>query len=136
MKIKICEANQTAIEAALKAVNGKAESFAITKYAHVAQVTRDLMARMEEDGLTLAEKAGASLWYRPSGPGANKYRYSATSTKIRIVVGSNGKDCFLTSVEPSGVNPKQAEYWMISLKPESKASWLARMGAKYGVLAE
>lgn len=135
MKIKIIEANKPAIESALKAVNGKASSFALTTYARLAEVAQELRSEMDADGLTLSERAGATLWYRPSGPSANKYKYSAASTMVCITMASNGKDCFLTEVRSQGVNPKQSRYWMVSLKAENKATWLARVAAKYGALA-
>lgn len=136
MKIKIVEANREAIEAALAAVNGKAESFTISSFAQVRVVADALAQQFKDDGVTLREAAGAVARHRPAGPYANKYRYAAKSTIITVVVGANGKDFYLTGVQSSGVAPKQAELWDVRLKAESKAAWSRRVADKYGVLCE
>lgn len=131
MKLKICEANRTAIEAALFNVNGTAVSFTVDSFDFVASVAEGALDTMSADGLTIKERSGARVKYRPAGPRASSYGYSAKSTRIEITVGSNGKDCYLTGIELCVVHPKLSELLVMELKPDNKSSWLSRVSDKY-----
>lgn len=88
MDIQINPKNTAAIEAALAAANGKANSFAITGYSAVADLARHGEAMLEQRGVPLKVRLGCILVARPGGPSANAYRYAAPSTEVTLYRGS------------------------------------------------
>jgi hypothetical protein len=121
MKIKIIEKNLATIEAELEKINGKAHSQTITSYNEVQVVAS--RAEKSLDALPKADRVGAKLTYRPSGPSANSYKYTATSTLIRLERTSSG--WFLTEVIKSQVNPKQSEFFEVTIT-EAQADEIKR----------
>lgn len=111
MKIKINLANNGAINAALDKINGKATSFTITCTLEVLDIVKAAEAKLAI--LPKADRKGAKVMYRPAGPSANSYKYSAKSTRIYIERGSN--DWFLTNVQPDAVQPKGREMMSITI---------------------
>ena len=136
MKIKINCSNIDAIEKQLSLVNGKARSFCIIDYDHVERVAHEFLTDLRQNGFTVAECSGAVIVYRPCGPSASSYKYKSKSTIIKIQVGANGKDVFLTDVISSGVNPKQSELRLIRVNASSHTSWIKRVSEKFGVISE
>ena len=81
--IKICEANKAAIEAALKAVNGKAYDHAYTIFG---EVEREAVAA-EEKLLALVPKSmasGASFASVSGSAVPNAYKYARKATFIKL----------------------------------------------------
>ncbi len=101
MKIKITYKNTDKIEKTLLAVNGKANSFCITRCAEVQGIAHDMEARLSM--LPKPKRVGACVSYSPAGPSANSYKYEAISTTIVIRRFATG--WFLTDVRRRHVWP-------------------------------
>jgi hypothetical protein len=82
--IKITTENAAAIEAALKAVNGKAIMHTITTYAEVAREIGYGEKRLEDLGLPKAARGGAVFMTWSATLLPNAYRYMATGTELRL----------------------------------------------------
>ena len=95
------------IDAALKAVNGKAQSFAVTRWRAVAVVADRAEKLLADRGVAKKSRAGARLVYRPEGPTANRYKYSAISTEVELTRTSGG--WFVTHISAATVYPRTAE---------------------------
>jgi len=113
MKIKIDIKNNAAINAALDKVNGKANSFTVSSGSEVVKISEAAEKALSQ--LPKSERKGAKVMFRPSGPHARSYGYSAKSTRIYM---ERGSSCwFLTNVQPDSVSPKQAEMMHIEITP-------------------
>jgi hypothetical protein len=121
MKIKIIEKNLATIEAELEKINGKARSQTITSYNEVQVAASRAEKRLAV--LPKAERIGAKLSYRPSGPSASSYRYDAVSTIIKMERTSGG--WFLTEVIKSQVSPKQSDFFEVTIT-EAQADEIKR----------
>ena len=121
MKIKICEANAAKINAALKAVNGKAAAHTIDDYRYVEGAAQS--AEQMLDTIAKKDRVGVRVGFTPAGPSANSYKYQAISTRIRMVRGSS--DWFLVDVERDSVNPKQPTQFDVVLTRKAEAAIVA-----------
>jgi len=95
------------IAAALKAVNGRAESFTITTAAVVRNVARDAEDILATRGVTQKNRIGATVVYEPDGPSAKRYKYTAASTRLHLRRAADGWR--LMGVERTEVRPKDGE---------------------------
>lgn len=107
--------DRAAIKAALDAVNGRAEAFAVDD-AQAVDVAWEAEKRLEASGLPKSMRAGTVVTYRPAGPSANAYKYAAKSTLLTIK--RTGKGWVFMQAESSKVNPKQAELFRIEVTQE------------------
>ena len=103
--IKVCEDNAKALETALAAVNGRAEAFCITTGEELDRIARRAESRL--DVLPKASRPGARVAYRPSGPSASRYKYTARTTVVTLERRSAG--WYLTDVRTDTLHPKAGE---------------------------
>lgn len=101
------------LDAALAAVNGRAESFTVTSYSHLDYLSKRAEKLLEERGVRTKNRVGAVLEYRPAGPSANAYKYDAISTGVEITRFSTG--WFLTDCSRESVYPREREVFTIAL---------------------
>ncbi|RVH69240.1 hypothetical protein CN198_14370 [Sinorhizobium meliloti] len=88
MKIAIIEQNRDKIEAAFEAANGKARANTLRAYA-AYEVAKEAERLLEARGIPKSHRKGAEAFYTPCGP-AKAYRYSMTTTSIRMERGAAG----------------------------------------------
>lgn len=106
---KIC----TPVNAALAAVNGRANSFTVTSHSDLNHLAKRAEKLLEERGVKTKNRVGAVCEYRPSGPSANAYKYDAISTGIEITRFAGG--WFLTGCSRESVYPREKEIFTIAL---------------------
>lgn len=129
MKIKITEKNRDKIESELLKVNGRAESFTITKFNEVESV-----AKRAENILyyvPVKERKGAKFLYRPAGATANSYKYAAKTTTLELERTSTG--WFLTNISEYHVYPKTLETRIMKISQE-QADIIAKKALEYFVV--
>ena len=82
---KITDSNVDRIEAALKAVNGKADRHTFTDAIDIARAATEAEQRLDEIGILKADRPGtfASVWSGYDLP--NSYKYQPQRTMIVIV---------------------------------------------------
>ena len=71
------------LTAAFAAVNGRASSFTLDATDAIA-AARDAERRLAADGVTIANRAGASVTVRAAGPAAKAYKYAAKGTQFTM----------------------------------------------------
>ena len=118
MKINLArtDANTAAVNAALAAVNGRAEAFAITSWWEVAEIAREAEERLQAAGVPKAARKGVVVSHVPAGPSARAYKYDARSTEVTITRGSSG--WYLTGVRPATVYPRSAPMTRTFISPD------------------
>lgn len=132
MRIKIATENAAKINAALAAVNGKADAFTIRHYDTVVAYSEEVEKQLRKSLLPKADRAGASAVITPAGPSAKAYKYAAKSTSISIERGASA--WFLVFVRETSVYPKQAERICVSIS-ETQRDTIARKAVEpYRVL--
>ncbi len=102
--IKINVENFPAIEAALKAVNGKATAHTFTTGGAVHSIADLAEAKLDRLGLPKAVRAGAVFIAQSGDVLPARYRYKAQTTNIRIERRSTG--WVLTDISVSILYPK------------------------------
>ena len=108
-----------AITDALKAVNGKAASFAITHPIAVVDVAERAEALLAKRGVTKANRKGARVVFCPAGPSANAYKYGAKSTQI--VLERNTTGWKLVAVTETTVYPRSGERFGLTVSEAAAA---------------
>jgi predicted ATP-grasp superfamily ATP-dependent carboligase len=129
MKIKIDTVNNEAITAALDKVNGKASSYTITCTEELIDIANRAEKKLEV--LPKAMRKGAEVKYRPAGPGANAYKYSAKTTSITIQRGASG--WFLAGVVSAKAHPKSPELFAVAITEAQAEEIKARAIAPFSV---
>lgn len=129
MRIKLTIKNNAAINAELLKVNGKAESFTITCTNQILQAIK----RAEEKIAVLpkAQWRGAQVMFRPAGPSANSYKFSAKSTRVYLERGAT--DWFLVRIQSDAVRPKEKEFLNITISVYQAAEIQLRAIAEFSV---
>ena len=130
--IHITTDNRDAIEAALKAANGRADTFAITCYIDVAYIAE--RAEKALVALPQAQRVGARCSYIPEGPTARAYKYAAKSTRIEIERKRGG--WFLAGVEATEVHPKSGEKFQMQVSREQRDEIARRAVANFALISE
>lgn len=105
--IKIHKDNADKIEAALKEVNRRAHSFAVTSYGSVWDFADDAETKLAVSQLPKKDRPGAIARCHPAGPSANAYKYGAKSTIV--VMERRATGWFLTDVCETTVWPREKE---------------------------
>lgn len=131
MRIKITPKNATAIDAALREVNGRADRFTITSWLAVSDYAAEAERRLESSLLPKASRSGVVVRATPAGPRANSYKYAAKSTTITIERGA--QSWYLTAVYSADVYPRQAERVVVTISEAQRAAIQARAVAQYTI---
>ena len=131
--IKICAENEAAIEAALRAVNGRASTHAWTLLSEIERVANRAERELESLGIPKAERAGAVYSAESGGQLAKAYKYKATGTWIELT--RRGAGWYLT--DASGTTfypgPRGNTSWLrLTEKQDAKAIEVLRRG--YGII--
>lgn len=115
--LQIKPENGPEIKVVLDGVNGRAESFAISTYAEVAEIAKRAEERIS--ALTVSSRTGVKVTYTPAGPWAKAYRYPAASTRICLERRRSG--WVLADVQRIEVYPRTPEKLLLSVTPEQSA---------------
>jgi hypothetical protein len=91
---------------ALRAVNGRASSFAITLGSEVRREAEWVEKKLDSAGIPQAERVGTVATITAAGPSAKAYKYTAAGTRITLLRGVKGA-WYLTGVERVEIYPKQ-----------------------------
>ena len=129
MRIKLTIKNNSAINAELAKVNGKAESFTITCTNQILQAIK--RAEQKLSAIPKAQWRGAMVMFRPAGPSANSYKYNAKSTRVYLERGAT--DWFLVRIQPDAVSPKEKEFLYITISADQAAEIQRRAIAEFSV---
>jgi hypothetical protein len=131
MKIKITDKNADLIEAALANVNGKATSFAVTKYDEVANVAKQAEHRLSL--LPTKDRAGAVAGHIPAGPRARSYGYAAQSTRVSLSRGASA--WYLVNVERVSIQPKRPAQLGVGISAEQQTRIMQRAVAEFAIIS-
>jgi hypothetical protein len=129
MRIKVNIQNNSAINAELLKVNGRAESFTITCAKQILEAINGAERKMS--AIPKAKWKGAKVMFRPAGPSANSYKYNAKSTRVYIERGAT--DWFLVNIQPDAVSPKEKEFLRITISADQAAEIQRRAIADFSV---
>ncbi|MEI6793897.1 MAG: hypothetical protein WCL05_01510 [Verrucomicrobiota bacterium] len=129
MKIKITIENKAAIEAALKAVNGRAESHAYTTWGELAGLATDAETRL---AALLAKKdwQGARLTATSGDKVPSAYKYSRSATHVEIERGASA--WFLTYVSAGRIYASGGGAHL-TLTAAQDAEAVTRLRARYHI---
>ena len=132
--IRITEANAAAIEAALKAVNGKAEAHAYTAFGEIEALAEAAEARLEALGLPKTQRTGA-LWTETSGSAvSNSYAKKAFHRAATIVqLQRRPSGWFLVSAFATTIGASGGGKGGLILSAEQDAEAVRRLRASYSV---
>lgn len=112
MRIKVTDANEMRLKAALNGANGKAQKYTASPVDILAlanRAERSLVAA----GIPGHARAGAEVIWHAAGPVAKAYGYKMTRTYVALTRGT--RDWFLTEVKRVGLYPQQSERYRISI---------------------
>ncbi len=116
--IKITAKNFDKIEEALKAVNGRATSHAITTAHLIDCISEEAEKRLEDAGVPKAARAGCRLTHVPEGPWAKAYKYAARTT--RVVLERRATGWFLVHIEQDEVYPREKQLFELCVTDEQR----------------
>jgi len=102
-----------ALEAAMRAVNGRADAFTLTA-SDAVDAAVDAEAAMARSGITKEHRSGIIVTVTSAGPAARAYKYAARGTQITLRRNSAGH-WDLTSVTRVEVHPKQTRRTTIAI---------------------
>lgn len=122
------------IEAALRAANGRAKSFAITYASDIRTIADEAEGALEASGIPKAERAGARLTYTPAGPRANAYKYAAASTTVELERAANGY-WYLVSVKACQIYPRQSRTFTLTISEAQRDAVIKRALEPYRIAA-
>ena len=108
--MKINLRNKAKIEAALKAVNGKADAQTISCVEQLEEITERAERELIGRGVSKKERAGCGVEYVPRGPSSG-YKYSEVTT--RVILTRGGKDWFLVECSRFEGWPGQREVFKL-----------------------
>lgn len=80
-------ATKDAVQDALDAVNGAANSFTICHANDIYLAVLQAERYLSDNGIPVSDRSGASVTMRPAGPSANAYKNSAISTQVTLTRG-------------------------------------------------
>ena len=116
------------IEAALRAVNGKASSHTYTQAGEIYALSDAAEQRLEELGIPKAERVGAIYRSVSGGSVPNAYKYSRLATWVKLEKRSSG--WFFVEACAAQVY-KDAPKGQLSLTPKQDAIAVAKLRAGY-----
>jgi len=114
------------IEAALKEVNGRAYSHAITEFRQVERTARLAEEALAERDLPIKYRDGARLTCAPSGPGKAYARYSSSVASTEICLERIRGTWCLVSVEKCSIHAEFNGTFSMELPREAIGQILVR----------
>jgi hypothetical protein len=130
MRIKVSIQNNSAINAELLKVNGRAESFTVTCTKQILEAIKKAEEKLAV--LPKSQWQGIVFSYVPAGPSARSYKFNATSTVVRVERGAS--DWFLVAIGKVAVSPKERERLSIEISPDQSSEIQRRAVAEFYVI--
>jgi hypothetical protein len=130
--IKIAESNATAIEAALKEVNGKALDHAYTEFWEINRIVHAAEAACR-DILNVNGIPGAKWTETSGGRCANSYKYKRRATTVTIERRKSG--WFLVAVSATEVWKEGGGPGRLTLTPAQDEAAKAKFATRYSIAA-
>jgi hypothetical protein len=122
--------NSVAIELALEAVNGKAIAHAITSAQQLAVLAERAEKHLQANGVRKDLRPRSKVYYRPAGPNAGAYKYTAITTSVTLERNTVG--WVLAAAERDAVYPKQSEHFSVTVTDEGMQCAVERTLAAFG----
>jgi hypothetical protein len=122
------------IDDALSAVNGMRVAHTVTSAYKIHALKELFINRLDEQVLTITERAGAQMKYRGAGAAAMSYKYGRAVSVLTFRVGSDGRTIFLAEIGVDRAFPRQNVAMKIELKQSGYNSWLQKQADKFGVV--
>jgi hypothetical protein len=122
--MKVNLANDTKINTALRAVNGRSASFCYTDAYQIRALANRANDMLTDRGVYKKNAPGTELTARMAGPSANRYRYPANATAVTLTRTSGG--WYLTGVTMDTVYPLEKEFFKLTVQPNAGADIVAR----------
>ena len=132
--MKINVKNDTKINAALRAVNGRSASFCYTSASQIRALADRAEDILAERGVCKKNASGSELTARMAGPTANRYKYSANANSVTLLRTSGA--WFMTGVWKEVVYPREREYFGVAVQPNAHADILAHAMVGIAVLPQ
>ena len=132
--MKINVKNDTKINAALRAVNGRSASFCYTSASQIRALADRADATLNDRGVRKKNASGTKLTARMAGPSANRYRYPANANGVTLLRTSGA--WFMTDVWKEVVYPREKEYFGVAVQPNAHADILAHAMVGIAVLPQ
>ena len=110
------QATESAIAAALAAVNGRATQFTITCAGQLRDIAAEAEAIMDRAGLAEKYRVGADVAHVPAGPYANAYKHAAISTRVTLTRKAGGA-WTLAKAERVDVWPREKARTAVHISP-------------------
>ena len=120
-----------AVQSALDEVNGTATSFTVRYANDVYRVALRAERYLQDNRVPESDRAGATVTFRPRGPQAGAYEYSAISTTVTLTRSGNGF-WYLTDVTRAKVYPRAAERFIVTISDRTAARLIKRTLAAFG----
>ena len=134
--IRITEANAAAIEAALKAVNGKAEAHAYTTFGEIDSLAAAAEAKLEALGLPKSSHRCGALWTETSGSAVSnsyaKKAFGRAATRVRLQRRPSG--WYLVGAVATTIGASGGGKGELILSAEQDAEAVRRLRAGYYVV--
>lgn len=126
--MKIPLSDEYAVEAVLKAANGRATSHVITTVAELNNIVRRVVAQLDELGIPVEDRAGAKILFVGKSPYGRRVTYTANVSEVWLLIGPDGCSAFLTSFDRIRKRSNR-ELRIVSLRDDAHARWMARIQA-------
>lgn len=122
-----------AVQSALDQVNGKAEAFTITFANKLVEIVKRAEHHLDQHDVVLSDRPGATVTYRPAGPSAKAYKYSAVTTEITLRRARAGTPVWhLDEVRRVDVYPRNAERFHVRISDAAARNLIKRTLAAFG----
>jgi len=122
-----------AIEAALKAANGRATAHTFTSSADITDLARTAEAKLEALGVPKAMRAGAAMMATSGSKLPRAYKYTAHATIVRLI--RRGAGWYLESAGTTDLHPGSTPAERLHLTPEQDAKAIAVLRKQYTLVA-
>lgn len=132
--IKVAPIYASAIEEALKDVNGCANDHAYTTFDEIEFLADDAEERLARTGLTQAQRVGATWTETSGGPVSNSYArkgFSRPATTVTIERRRSG--WYVTSISKATINLSGGGDGVLTLSPAQDDECVRRLRITYRV---
>jgi hypothetical protein len=130
--MKINLKNDTKINAALRAINGRSASFCYTAAGELRALAARADALLTKRGVYKKHASGSKLEARMAGPTANRYKYSANANSVTLIRTSGS--WFMTDVSMETVYPRDKEWFALTVGPNAGADIVAQAMANISIM--
>ena len=134
---RITEANAAAIEAALKAINGRSTTHTYTTFTEIESLAAAAEAKLEALGLPKTQRAGAA-WNETSGSAVSssyaKKAFGRAATSVRLERRPSG--WYLVGATATTIGASGGGKGRLILAAEQDAEAVRRLRAGYSVIKQ